>query len=301
MQAEPQYGLPPETEDEDKQAVGKMGFLEHLDELRTRLIYSCIAVAAGMLVAFLFVDRIADFVLTPAIRMLPPGTSLIMTRPGEGFAFYLDVALIAGVVLAAPFVTYQVWRFIAPGLYAREKRLAVPFVVSAVLGTLGGAAFSHYVLFPSMMAFFGTFDTPRVRFMPRIEDTFDLYRNTLLGMVAVFQIPTLVFFLARIRLVTARLLWRHIKYAVLVIFIVAAVLTPSADPWNQTVFAAPMLALYVISIGIAWLVAPRGPSTSTDRITSRDLKLVFVAAVVDQARRRGESRGEFPRLSRVKH
>jgi sec-independent protein translocase protein TatC len=296
--AEPHYELPPERESEDEQAVGKMGFLEHLDELRTRLIYSCIAVAAGMGVAFLFVDRIADFILAPAIRMLPPGTSLIMTRPGEGFAFYLDVALIVGVVLAAPFVTYQVWRFIAPGLYAREKRLVVPFIASAALGTLGGAAFSHYVLFPSMMAFFGTFDTPHVRFMPRIEDTFDLYRNTLLGMVAVFQIPTLVFFLARIRLVTARFLWRHIKYAVLVIFIVAAVLTPSADPWNQTVFAAPMIGLYVISIGIAWLVAPRRPPTSTDRMTSRDLKLVFVAAVIDQARRRDGSRGEFPRLSR---
>jgi sec-independent protein translocase protein TatC len=294
--AEPQYAQP--LEDESKGEQAKMGFLEHLDELRRRLIHSCIAVAAGMLVAFLFVDRIADFILAPAIRMLPPGTSLIMTRPGEGFAFYLDVALIVGVVLSAPFVTYQVWRFIAPGLYAKEKRLVIPFVASAILGTIGGAAFSHYVLFPSMMGFFGTFDAPHVRFMPRIEDTFDLYRNTLLGMVAVFQIPTLVFFLARIRVVTARFLWKHIKYAVLAIFIVAAVLTPSSDPWNQTVFAAPMIGLYVISIGIAWLVAPRRPSAPTDRFMSRDLKLVFVAAVVDQARRRGRSPGDFPRLLR---
>jgi sec-independent protein translocase protein TatC len=118
------------------------------------------------------------------------------------------------VVLAAPFVTYQVWRFIAPGLYGREKRLMIPFIALTTLGTLAGALFSHYVLFPSMMAFFWTFDSPRMRLMPRFEDTFELYKNILIGMVLVFQIPTLVFFLARIRLVTARFLWRHIKYAI---------------------------------------------------------------------------------------
>jgi len=167
--------------------------------------------------------------------MLPPDTDLVIILPGEGLSFYLDLALVGGIMLAAPFVTYQIWRFIAPGLYARERRLVVPFVVSAALGTIAGAAFSHYVLFPSMMAFFRTFDSPRIRFMPRLEDTFDLYRNTLVGMVAVFQIPTLVLFLARMGLVTARVLWRHIKYAVLAIFIVAAALTPSPDPWNQIV------------------------------------------------------------------
>lgn len=149
-----------------------------------------------------------------------------------------------------------------------------------------------------MMAFFGTFDAPRIRFMPSVEHTFELYRNTLIGMVAVFQIPTLVFFLARIRLVTARFLWRHIKYAVLVIFVAAAVLTPSPDRWNQAVFAAPMIGLYVIGIGIAWLVAPRRPAEPADRFASRELKLVFVAAVIDQARRRDRSPGEFPRLAR---
>ena len=290
--------LTPDEEPADDQGAGKMGFLEHLDELRTRLIHSCIAAAAGMLIAFLFVGRIADFVLAPVYRGMPPDASLIMTRPGEGLSFYLDLALMGGVLLAAPFVTFQVWRFIAPGLYVREKRLVLPFVVCATLGTLGGAAFSHYVLFPSMMAFFGTFDAPRIKFMPSVEHTFELYRNTLLGMVAVFQIPTLVFFLARIRLVTARFLWRHIKYAVLVIFIAAAVLTPSPDPWNQALFAAPMLGLYVVSIGIAWLVAPRRPAEPGDRAGSRELKLVFVAAVIDHARRRDRSRGDFPRLAR---
>jgi sec-independent protein translocase protein TatC len=296
--AETQRRIIPEEQSANDLGETKMGFLEHLDELRTRLIRSCMAVAAGMFVAFLFVDRVADFVLAHTLRMLPPGASLIMTRPGEGLSFYLDLALMGGVVLAAPFVTYQVWRFIAPGLYLREKRLVLPFIALATVGTLAGAAFSHYLLFPSMMAFFRTFDSSRMRFMPRVEDTFDLYRNTLIGMVAVFQIPTLVFFLARMRLISARFLWCHIKYAVLIIFIVAAVLTPSADPWNQTLFAAPMMALYVISIGVAWLVAPRRPSPSADRTASRDLKLVFVAAVINQSRRREGRAAQFPRLWR---
>jgi sec-independent protein translocase protein TatC len=298
MAAEAQYHVPVEERD-DEMANGKMAFLEHLDELRTRLIRSCLAIAAGMVVAFAFVERFADFVLAPTLRMLPAGAGLIMTRPGEGLSFYLDLALIGGVVLAAPFVTYQIWRFIAPGLYAREKRLMIPFAVLAMIGTLAGALFSHYLLFPSMMAFFGTFDSPRMRFMPRLQDTFELYRNMLIGMVAVFQIPTLVFVLARMQVVTARWLWRHIKYAVLIGFIVAAALTPSPDPWNQTVFAAPIIGLYVISIGVAWIVAPRRNSASMSHIKSRDLKLVFAATIIDQARRRGERpRSEFPRMWR---
>ena len=273
-----------------------MGFLDHLDELRKRIIRSCLAIAVGMVIAWVFVDRIADFVLAPTLRMLPPNTSLIYTRPGEGFSFYLDLALIGGVVLAAPFVTYQVWRFIAPGLYAKEKRFAVPFVLLATAGTLAGALFSHYVLFPAMMGFFQAFDSPRMKMMPRVEDTFELYKNTLIAMVAVFQIPTLAFFLAKMRMVTARFLWRNIKYAILIIFIAAAGLTPSTDPWNQTVFAAPMIAMYLISIGIVWLVQPKRDGDAATRGGSSHLRLVFAATVLDQARRRRDRPlGGFPR------
>jgi sec-independent protein translocase protein TatC len=263
---------------------GRMGFLEHLDELRQRLIRAFVAIGAGMLVSFLFVNRIADFVLAPTLRALPRGTELIATKPGETFSFYLNVALIGGVVLAAPFVMYQVWRFIAPGLYAKEKKLVVPFVVLTTLGTFGGVAFTHYVMFPAMMGFFATLSSGRLRFLPRLEDTFDLYLNMLLGMVVVFQIPTLVLFLAKMRLVTARFLWRHFKEAILVIFIAAAVLTPSADPWNQTLFAAPMIALYVVGIAIAWVVglSQRREETST----APKLRLVIAATVIDQALRR---------------
>ena len=132
-----------------------MGFLEHLDELRTRIIRAAIGVAAGMLIAFAFYDRLADFVLRPILASLPNGTSLVFIKPGEGFSFYLNISLIGGLLLSAPFVMYQVWRFIAPGLYANEKKLVVPFVTLTSLGSLGGAAFSHYVLFPALMTFYG--------------------------------------------------------------------------------------------------------------------------------------------------
>jgi len=271
-----------------------MGFLEHLDELRTRIIRSCLALAAGMLVAAIFYQRLADFILQPTLRVLKPGEALVYLKPGEGFAFYFDVVLIGGAILAMPGVTYQVWRFIAPALYAREKRLAVPFVILASIGSIGGAAFSHYVLFPGMIAFFGTFNSPTIRFTPRLEDTFELYKNLLLGMVLVFQLPALVLVLARIRLVTARFLWQHLKYAILAIFIIAAFLTPSTDPWNQTAFALPMIALYLISIVIAWIVGPKGEPAETS--ADSKLRLVFAAAVIDRAwKQRQRTRGDFPR------
>ncbi|HEV3062558.1 MAG TPA: twin-arginine translocase subunit TatC [Vicinamibacterales bacterium] len=252
-------------DDDDERREGKMGLLDHLEELRKRIIRSCIAVAVGMLVAFVFIDRIVAFVLAPSRRMLPPGTSLIYTQPGEAFGLYITVALIAGALLAAPVIMFQVWRFIAPGLYAKEKHLAIPFVLLTTVGAVAGAAFSHYILFPYLIAFFGTFNSPDLAFMPRVEDVFDLYTKMLLGMCVVFQIPTLAFFLAKMRMVTARFLWRNFKYAFLIIFIIAAVLTPTADPWNQTVFAAPMVGLYLISILIVWLVQPKVANAERSR------------------------------------
>jgi sec-independent protein translocase protein TatC len=288
LQSFPMAATPFPIEPEEPQAdrrEGRLGFLEHLEELRKRIIRSCIAIGSGMLIAFFFVDRIGDFILAPTLKALPAGDALIFTKPGEGFAFYLDVSFIGGIVLAAPFVMYQVWQFIAPGLYAKEKKFAIPFVVLTTVGSIGAALFTHYVMFPGTIAFLAKFHSPAMRFMPRVEDTFELYKNMLLGMVAVFQIPTLVFFLAKMRLVTARFLWRHVKYAILISFIVAAVLTPSADPWNQTIFAAPMIALYLISIGIAWVVTPKRDEEKSSSADGTKLRLVIGAMVIDQARK----------------
>jgi sec-independent protein translocase protein TatC len=282
--------LPP-----DDERTGTMGFLDHLEELRVRLIRCCAAIAIGMLASFVFVDRLVDALLASIAGALPPATALVFIKPNEGFSLWLNVALVAGLLLAAPYVMYQVWRFIAPGLYANEKRFAIPFVALTSLGSVSGALFSHYLLFPSAMRFFGAFSSPRMRFMPGVDDTIDLYLKMMLGMVVVFQIPTLVFFLAKMRMVTARFLWRNMKYAILAVFIIAAVLTPSSDPWNQTAFALPMLALYVFSIGLAWLVAPKGtpePSRTTP------LRLVFAASVLDQARRSRDSAANISRQVR---
>jgi len=272
----------------DADIAGTMSFLDHLEDLRKRLIYSCIALAAGMALAFAFMEPLVTFVMAPTHRALPPGTELIFSRPTEGIAVYLDIAFMAGVVFAAPFVMYQVWLFVAPALYANEKKFVIPFVTLTALGSIAGAAFSHYVLFPSMMSFFATFTIAGIRFEPRVEYVFELYVRSIVGMVLVFQIPTLAFFLAKMRMVTARFLWRHLRYAILIIFIIAAVLTPSPDPWNMTIFAMPMLALYLIGIGVAWLAEPKRPSNHAG------LKLVFAAAVLDQAWRQRTVRRVSP-------
>jgi Sec-independent protein secretion pathway component TatC len=139
----------------------------------------------------------------------------------------------------------------------------------------------------NLIAFFGTFSSADLLFMPRMADSFDLYAKMLIGLSVVFQIPTVVFFLAKMGLVTARFLWRNIKYAILVIFIVAAFLTPSADPYNQMIFAAPMIGLYLISIGIAWVVGPKRESTASGTTRSSTAPLIFAAAAIDQTRRIG--------------
>jgi sec-independent protein translocase protein TatC len=254
----PHTGLAPLPPDDDEESPsGKMSFLEHLDELRKRIINSCIAIGVGILVTFAFIERIFNFLLAPTRKVLPPGVKIIYTQPGEAFGMYVTVSLIAGVVIASPYVMYQVWMFIAPGLYSREKRMAFPFVLFTTVGFIGGAAFNHFVAFPFLMRFFAQFNGVDLAFMPRLEDTFSLYTKMLLGMGLVFQMPAVVFFLAKMKLVTASFLWRHGKYAILVAYIIAAVITPTGDPVNQTIFAAPMIVLYFLSIIIAWIVNPR--------------------------------------------
>lgn len=280
----------PRYQGDDDPRDGRMGFLEHLDELRKRIIRSCIAIGVAMGLSALFIDRIADFVLAQILRTLPAGSALIYTNPAEGFAFWFNLALIAGIVLAAPFVMYQVWGFIAPGLYASERRFVVPFVLLASLGTITGALFSNYVLFPGMMKFFLAFSTTQLRMMPSINDTFDHYIRMMIGMVIVFQMPTLVFFLAKLRLVTAHFLWRHIKYAILAIFIAAALLTSSPDAWNQAMFAAPMIGLYLLSIVIAWLVEPPREQKS-GAAGSTTLRLVIGAMALNEVRARARTPG----------
>ena len=234
-------------------ADGKMSFLEHLDELRKRLMWAIAALFGGFLIALFFIDRIFGFIMRPLAATLPEGRKMIYTEPTEAFLLQLKVAALAGVVISAPAVMWQLWLFIAPGLYRREKRLALPFIVSTSLLFVAGAAFNHYVVFPIAFTFLGSFTKDYMEFMPRITPVFSLYSQLLLAFGIIFQMPVLVFTLARLGLVTAGFLWKNTKYAVLIIFVISAVITPTSDVVTQTLMAAPMLVLYVVSIGIAWV------------------------------------------------
>jgi sec-independent protein translocase protein TatC len=246
----------PSDEDDDSPGA-KMSFLEHLDELRKRIVNAAVAVGVGILISFTFISRIYSFLMAPTMRQLPPGSRLIYTEPGEAFSLYIQLSMIIGVILASPFIMYQVWMFIAPGLYQNEKRLAIPFVALSTIGLVGGAVFNHYVMFPWMMAFFASFNTRDLLFMPKLDSVFSLYTKFLIAMAIVFQMPTFVFFLAKMQLITARFLIQQFKYAVLLTFIISAVITPTGDPVTQIVFAAPMIGLYILGIALAWAVGPK--------------------------------------------
>ena len=248
--------------------LGNVSILERLDDFRKRLVRSALAACVGVLVGFAFINRIVDFVLGPTRRTLPTGSRMIYTQPGEAFGLYIQIALIVGVVIAMPYIMYQVWQIIVPLVPENVRRFAIPFAFFTSLGFVAGGAFTHYIAFPYMMAFFASFNTPDLVFMPKLEDVFDLYTNMLLGMGAVFQMPTVVFFLAKVGLVTSRLLWRSFRYAFLLIFVAAAVITPTGDMVTQTIFAAPMVGLYLLSILIAWIFGKARITPSDEPVDS---------------------------------
>jgi sec-independent protein translocase protein TatC len=245
--------LPPPRE---KPSPEKMTFLEHLDELRRRIIQSVLALLVAFVICFTFSTQIFDFLMGPMRMALPPGGELIATKPTEVFVLYLKMSFFAAIFVAAPFWLTEVWMFIAPGLYEHEKKFAVPFIFFGTAFFLLGAAFAHYLMFPIAVNFFATFGTggsADIQFKPTVSEVFGFYSKVILGAGVVFQIPTVVFLLARMGLVTAGFLWRQFKYAILIIFILAAILTPP-DVVTQTLLAAPMTALYLFSIFVAWAV-----------------------------------------------
>jgi sec-independent protein translocase protein TatC len=243
-----------ELPDEDG-AGGKMSFLEHLDELRKRLIVSAWALVIGCVVSFIFVGPLQRFIMLPLWQLMPEHERFIFSAPTEGFMIMMKIGALGGLFIALPIIVLQVWLFIAPGLYSNEKRFAIPFVLFGSLFFLVGAAFSHYIAFPYSWKFFLSFETEYLRFLPNISYAFSLWVKMLLAFGVIFQMPTIVFFLARMGLLTAGFLIKNFKYAVLIIFILGAVLSPGTDVVSQALMAGPMLVLYCFSIGIAWLFA----------------------------------------------
>jgi sec-independent protein translocase protein TatC len=230
-----------------------MSLMEHLDELRKRIVRSAIYLAVGFIAAWAFHDKFVSFIQAPLNRI---GKSLVFTHPMDPLNLDLQVSLVAGAILASPFVLYQVWMFIAPGLYQKERRFVIPFMLATVGLFLTGAAFGYFYVLPGALQIlivgFGHNFTPMVT----IEEYTGFFLSIILGLGISFEMPIVIFFLALFGIVSPQFLWKNIRYAILAVFIVAAVICPSPDPWTMCIYAVPMLVLYLVGIGVAWWVHP---------------------------------------------
>jgi sec-independent protein translocase protein TatC len=253
-------GFSPFDQD-DEPAEGRMTFLEHLDELRKRITHAVGGLLVGFILSFAFINQIFDVVYQRLVEQVPGG-KLVYTEPGEMFFLWIKIAALTGVLVGSPYIMLQVWLFIAPGLYAKEKKFAIPFVLSSSALFIGGALFSHYVVFPAAWSFFAGFSNNYVDFLPRVDPIFGMYVKLMLALGFTFQLPVLMFVLARLGLVTAGWLAKNFKYAVLLIFITAAVVTPDGNPVTQLLVGGPMVVLYLFGIAAAWLF---GKSKNSDQ------------------------------------
>jgi sec-independent protein translocase protein TatC len=245
----------------------RMPLTAHLEELRTRIIRAVVATAIGGGVCWFAIEWLVTLLLAPLQHLRPDEKLVIGTGLTEAFFTKLKVALIGGVFVASPIIFYQAWKFVAPGLYEREKRVAMPFSIAASFFFVSGAAFCYWLVFPVAFEFFlQEFRSIDVAAQIRISEYLTFVSRMLLAFGVTFELPVVTFFLARIGLVTHRTLLEWWRYAVVVIFVVAAVLTPGPDVASQMLMATPLLVLYVLSIGVAYLVAR--PAAATDDATA---------------------------------
>ena len=238
--------------------MSAMSFLEHLEELRKRIIWSVIGVGVAFGVCFNYHDKLYAFMQAPVLQALKNNhmdQKLVYLNPTEPFNMYLKVAFIGGIFVASPLILYQVWLFIAPGLYRNERRYVAPFLFSTVALFLAGGVFGYKMVYPAALDFligYGLQFTPMIT----ISEYTNLFLTIILGLGIVFEMPILVFFLALMGVISAGWMWRNLRYSILVIFIIAAIITPTTDIMNMCIFAAPMIVLYLASIGVAYLVHP---------------------------------------------
>ncbi|OPL16572.1 MAG: preprotein translocase subunit TatC [delta proteobacterium MLS_D] len=228
----------------------KMPLTDHLEELRSRFIRVMIVLAAGFVVCFLFKERIFGFVAYPLQCVMPEGSSMIFTGLPEAFFTYLKVSLFASLFLTSPYTLYQTWKFVSPGLYPTEQKYVVPFVVLSTLFFVGGALFAYFLVFPLGFAFFLAFATDSIAAMLSMKEYLSFSMKLLLAFGVMFELPIFMFFSAKIGLIDSDVLKKNRKYAILLIFIIAATLTPP-DVVTQTMMAVPLVLLYELSL---WVV-----------------------------------------------
>lgn len=232
----------------------KMSFLDHLEELRKRLMISLIAVAVGFFACWAFAEPIFAKLQEPLTQFLPQGDKLAYTRLTAPFFLYMKVAFFAGLFVAAPVILMQLWLFIAPGLYKRERRMALPFIIFGSLFFLLGGYFGYRYLLPATCSFFVE-TGKQFKQMVTVDDYFGFASVIILATGVVFETPILIFFLARLGIVTPAFLMQKFKYAVVLAFVIAAIVTPTPDMVTQAALAVPMILLYLIGVGVAYLFA----------------------------------------------
>ena len=233
----------------------KQPFLSHLEELRKRLIICAIAVGICFVGAFTFSKKLFGFLTAPLREKLPEGSTLIYTNLPEPFFTYLKTAFIAGILIASPIIFYQLWMFVAPGLYQNEKKYIIPFVVSSTILFIGGALFGYFIVFPFGFEFFLGFDET-LRAFPSVKQYFSFASTLLLVFGIVFELPVVIFFLTKMGIVTPAFLKKKRKYAILLAFVIAAILTPP-DPATQCMMAVPLIFLYEVGIIVSRLAVKK--------------------------------------------
>jgi sec-independent protein translocase protein TatC len=248
--------LPPDVEQDPSNDLPRMSLLDHLDELRRRLTVSAAAIFVGFLGCWFFAPDIFAWLEQPIRQALPPDEKLAFTDLAGPFMLYIKVALLTGIFVASPVILAQVWLFISPGLYKKERRLALPFIFFTTFFFLAGGYFGYRVAFPLVVEFLlGVGEN--FQQVVTIQTYFSMMSKILLGLALVFELPMLIFFLARLGLVSARQLIRWFRWAILAIFFTAALITPTPDIATQTVFAVPMIILYCLGIGVAAVFGKR--------------------------------------------
>lgn len=281
----------PEQAQQDREAEleeGRMPFLEHLGELRDRVRNAAIAFTLAFLVCWYFAGDIFAWLREPLFDVWAPHTQdwgkpqLLATGVTQPFWVNMSVALWAGIFLASPVIFYQLWRFIAPGLYRRERKVAITFAVLSAVFFVAGALFCFYFALPALFRYMLQYNSADLKVMPSIQDYLDLTRDSMLAFGAIFEMPLLIYFLAMVGLVTHRSLWKFSRWFIVLAFVIGAVLTPGPDVVSQFLMATPMIVLYNISILFAWRVTTRRERAAAEQRAREDAPVKRKRAVTSE-------------------